>query len=321
MGCVHACREGAIAHPGLLPILDPARCVRCGACTRVCLSGTFQVGCRGWRCRSAKARAATPPRDGASRPLLPRGRPRGHRLLPRPLPAPLPCGERFGDLLERVGEEVLTACIRERATPARRYRRGPRPPSSAGRYQRSLFKGFGRVHSLRCGIHLEDRPPVCLKGAIPRRKSMATGRTHETRRRCRAGSGRGRKRRREADHGIQAVSLHLGVGDGGAPRQDRRPDLRRGARRDPRRRPYGRVACETIVTTGLAFVAGEITTKTTSTSRGSSATHQEIGYTDAAYGFDYETCGVLNAIQGQSPDIAMASTRRRTTSRGRATRG
>jgi S-adenosylmethionine synthetase len=70
--------------------------------------------------------------------------------------------------------------------------------------------------------------------------------------------------------------------------------------------PYGRVACETIVTTGLAFVAGEITTKTyVDIPKIVRETIKEIGYTDAAYGFDYETCGVLNAIQGQSPDIAM----------------
>jgi S-adenosylmethionine synthetase len=70
--------------------------------------------------------------------------------------------------------------------------------------------------------------------------------------------------------------------------------------------PYGRVACETIVTTGLAFVAGEITTKTyVDIPKIVRETIREIGYTDAAYGFDYETCGVLNAIQGQSPDIAM----------------
>ncbi|HEY5998165.1 MAG TPA: methionine adenosyltransferase [bacterium] len=70
--------------------------------------------------------------------------------------------------------------------------------------------------------------------------------------------------------------------------------------------PYGRVACETIVTTGLAFVAGEITTKTyVDVPKIVRDTIREIGYTDAAYGFDYETCGVLNAIQGQSPDIAM----------------
>jgi S-adenosylmethionine synthetase len=70
--------------------------------------------------------------------------------------------------------------------------------------------------------------------------------------------------------------------------------------------PFGRVACETYVTTGLVMVGGEITTKTyvdiPSLVRN---TIKEIGYTDATYGFDYMTCAVLNTIQQQSPDIAM----------------
>jgi S-adenosylmethionine synthetase len=70
--------------------------------------------------------------------------------------------------------------------------------------------------------------------------------------------------------------------------------------------PYGRVACETLVTTGLAFVSGEITTNCyvdiPSTVRG---VIKDIGYTDAAYGFDYETCAVLTSIDAQSLDIAM----------------
>ena len=70
--------------------------------------------------------------------------------------------------------------------------------------------------------------------------------------------------------------------------------------------PYGRVACETLVTTGLAFVSGEITT--------SCYVHipdlvretiKDIGYTRAKYGFDYETCAVITAIDRQSGDIAM----------------
>ncbi len=70
--------------------------------------------------------------------------------------------------------------------------------------------------------------------------------------------------------------------------------------------PMGRVACETLVTTGLAVVAGEITTKA----------HLEycdivrevirdVGYTRAKYGYDAETCGVISVIKRQSPDIAM----------------
>lgn len=70
--------------------------------------------------------------------------------------------------------------------------------------------------------------------------------------------------------------------------------------------PMGRVACETIVTTGLAFVAGEITTRCyveiPAVVRG---TIRDIGYTRAKYGFDHETCAVLTAIQEQSPDISM----------------
>jgi S-adenosylmethionine synthetase len=70
--------------------------------------------------------------------------------------------------------------------------------------------------------------------------------------------------------------------------------------------PTGRVACETLVTTGLCLVAGEITTTTyvdvPKLVRGVIA---DIGYTDAAFGFDSKTCGILNVIQSQSPDIAM----------------
>ena len=70
--------------------------------------------------------------------------------------------------------------------------------------------------------------------------------------------------------------------------------------------PKGRVACETLVTTGLAFVAGEITTNCyvdiPSVIR---ETIKDIGYTRAKYGFDYETCAVITAIHEQSSDIAM----------------
>ena len=70
--------------------------------------------------------------------------------------------------------------------------------------------------------------------------------------------------------------------------------------------PFGRVACETYVTTGMVMVGGEITTNTyveiPNLVRG---IIKEIGYTDASFGFDYLTCAVLNTIQQQSPDIAM----------------
>ena len=70
--------------------------------------------------------------------------------------------------------------------------------------------------------------------------------------------------------------------------------------------PYSRVACETMVTTGLAVVAGEITTKTYVDIPGVvRRTIKEIGYTDASMGFDCETCAVVTTIDKQSPDIAM----------------
>jgi S-adenosylmethionine synthetase len=69
--------------------------------------------------------------------------------------------------------------------------------------------------------------------------------------------------------------------------------------------PGARVACETLVTTGLAVVAGEITTNTwvdiPEIVRG---TIHRIGYTDASYGFDSKTCAVMSTIDKQSPDIA-----------------
>lgn len=68
----------------------------------------------------------------------------------------------------------------------------------------------------------------------------------------------------------------------------------------------GRVACETLVTTGLVVLAGEITTKASvNYSKVARDTIRDIGYTRAKYGFDCDTCSVLNAIGTQSPDIAM----------------
>ena len=70
--------------------------------------------------------------------------------------------------------------------------------------------------------------------------------------------------------------------------------------------PTGRVACEVLVTTGLCVVAGEITTNCyVDVPRVARGVINEIGYTDSAYGFDGDTCGVINTIQSQSPDIAM----------------
>jgi len=74
--------------------------------------------------------------------------------------------------------------------------------------------------------------------------------------------------------------------------------------------PQSRVACETYVTMGLIIIGGEITTK------GYVDMHdlvrkvvKDIGYTDPKYGFDYHTCAILNAINRQSPDIAMGVNR------------
>src|SRR5438270_6955691 len=70
--------------------------------------------------------------------------------------------------------------------------------------------------------------------------------------------------------------------------------------------PNGRVACETLVTTGLVLVAGEISTETyvdiPSIVR---RTILDIGYTDAKFGIDGDTCGVMTASQEQSADIAI----------------
>lgn len=70
--------------------------------------------------------------------------------------------------------------------------------------------------------------------------------------------------------------------------------------------PNGRVACETFVTTGLAFVGGEITTTAYAhVPQIMRSVIKDIGYTDASYGFDYKTCSAITSIDNQSPDIAM----------------
>jgi S-adenosylmethionine synthetase len=69
--------------------------------------------------------------------------------------------------------------------------------------------------------------------------------------------------------------------------------------------PKGRVACETLVTTGLALIAGEITTSCyADMPKIVRETIKEIGYNDSSMGFDWETCAVLTTIDKQSPDIA-----------------
>ena len=70
--------------------------------------------------------------------------------------------------------------------------------------------------------------------------------------------------------------------------------------------PTSRVACETLITTGLVVMAGEITTKAhVDYGKVARETIRNIGYTRGKYGFDCDTCSVLSAIDRQSPDIAM----------------
>jgi S-adenosylmethionine synthetase len=70
--------------------------------------------------------------------------------------------------------------------------------------------------------------------------------------------------------------------------------------------PNGRVACEVLITTGICVVSGEITTNTyVDVPRLVRSVIHDIGYSDASFGFDSKTCGIMNSIQSQSPDIAM----------------
>src|SRR3981081_2010851 len=70
--------------------------------------------------------------------------------------------------------------------------------------------------------------------------------------------------------------------------------------------PVSRVACETLVTTGLTVVAGEITTKAyVEIPKLVRSVIHDLGYNDASYGFDSHTCAVMTTLDQQSPDIAM----------------
>jgi S-adenosylmethionine synthetase len=70
--------------------------------------------------------------------------------------------------------------------------------------------------------------------------------------------------------------------------------------------PTSRVACETLITTGLCLVAGEITTRAyVDVQTLVRETIKQVGYTSSQFGFDCDTCGVISSIHGQSPDIAM----------------
>jgi len=100
--------------------------------------------------------------------------------------------------------------------------------------------------------------------------------------------------------------VHLGVGTEGHP--DKIADQISDSVLDAHLAadPASRVACETLVTTGLALIAGEITSKASVDYQELvRATIESIGYTSAAFGYDSETCAVLSTIHAQSPDIAM----------------
>ena len=82
------------------------------------------------------------------------------------------------------------------------------------------------------------------------------------------------------------------------------------------------MACETLVTTGLIFVAGEITTKAyVDIPKIARDVIKDIGYTRAKYGFDYETCSVITSIKEQSPDIAMGVDRGKEEEQGAGDQG
>jgi len=86
--------------------------------------------------------------------------------------------------------------------------------------------------------------------------------------------------------------------------------------------PKGRVACETMVTTGMAIVAGEITTSCYVDIPGIvRETIKEIGYNDSSMGFDWETCAVITSIDSQSPDIAMGVNDRKNHEQGAGDQG
>jgi S-adenosylmethionine synthetase len=86
--------------------------------------------------------------------------------------------------------------------------------------------------------------------------------------------------------------------------------------------PESKVACETLVTTGLVFIAGEITSNAISDfSQTVRDTVQGIGYNSSAMGFDWETCAVLSSLDKQSPDIAMGVSRKSPEEQGAGDQG
>jgi len=86
--------------------------------------------------------------------------------------------------------------------------------------------------------------------------------------------------------------------------------------------PKGRVACETLVTTGMAIIAGEITTTCyVDMPRIVRETIRDIGYNDSAMGFDWKTCAVITSIDQQSPDIALGVDKLNTKEQGAGDQG
>ena len=89
-----------------------------------------------------------------------------------------------------------------------------------------------------------------------------------------------------------------------------------------RQDPNSRVACETLVTTGLVVLAGEITSKgTLDVHEVVRNTIKDIGYTDSSMGFDYRSCAVLNGLHSQSPDIAMGVSKEKEEDQGAGDQG
>ena len=110
--------------------------------------------------------------------------------------------------------------------------------------------------------------------------------------------------RHQEDFGWR-IPLHVRVGDGGPPGQGRRPDLRRVVDAALAADPYSRVAVETLLTTGLVVVAGEITTKSAMDFAAiAGEVICEIGYDTGEFGFDGNAVGVIIALDRQSADIA-----------------
>lgn len=86
--------------------------------------------------------------------------------------------------------------------------------------------------------------------------------------------------------------------------------------------PYSRVACETLVTTGLVLVAGEVSSKANiHLHQVVRETIKEIGYTDSKLGFDYKSCSILNAMHKQSADIAQGVVREKEEDQGAGDQG